>query len=159
MEDVRKQLEQYEANKVQYRTQFCPRKGYFRIVSVYTGFCLGKPALMAKINWKLQQLDDYSSQTFEIQLESFKSNSSKEQLEIFKSSDLIGKEIRVSHILCYNKPHTFLLTWEFLSSPTVSLSELNKLLKNNPGSVNLGANDDFHIPDNYGDVDFFEGGY
>lgn len=151
METLDKISAQYEANKVTGRSQFCPRKGYFKILTTYQGFWQNKPALMAKANWKLDFTDSYSSQIFEIQLGSLVNNSSKEQSNILLNENLESKEFHISNALCHLNPYKFEIEWSFLPRPTLSLEEINKIFRDNIQNIDLDQLDDFDLDEDFGD--------
>lgn len=150
---------QYEAQKVNGRSEFCPRVGYFKILTTYQGFWQNKPALMAKANWKLDFKDSYSSQIFEIQLGSLVNNSSKEQSNILLNENLESKEFHISTALCHLNPYKFEIEWAFLSRPLFSVEEINKILNDNIHNIDLSQLDDFGSTEDFGDDHDFDGGY
>ncbi len=134
MQNEDKILHIYQANKVEGRSEFCPRKGTYKIISVYQGNCLNKPATMATAYWKLETDDAYTSQVFTIQLESFKTT-----LQPLNTENIIGREIEITKATWFPKL-VFAISWELLPLGKISIEEVNKFLNENSLNVNL---DDF----------------
>lgn len=119
-------LEVYQANKVDGRSEFCPRKGTYKIISVYQGTCLNKPATMATTLWKLNTDDTYTDSIFTVQLESFKSG-----LQPLNTDAIVGREIEVVDAKWFPKL-VFALNWKLLPSQKVTIEYINRLLNGNP---------------------------
>ncbi|RZJ52440.1 MAG: hypothetical protein EOO44_11795 [Flavobacterium sp.] len=129
---------QYEANKVNGRSEFCPREGVYKFLSFYNDTCLGKPALMAKVQWKPKLSDNYSEDlTFTIQVESLR-NTIDTRTSFGELEPLINKEIFISGARYIQQVKLFLLKWRFLEQKQQTVCELlNKQLQDNPKSIIL----------------------
>lgn len=143
---------QYEANKVQGRSEWCPRVGFYKVQSTYDGTWLNKPARMAIVNWKSSASESYLQDvTFHIQIESLL------LLNPGSTFDEAGKEFKVTSAQYVSQVKMFMIKWEFLSKKT-TVGELNELLAKNMGSINLDDLLDLDLDDNqFGDFDFEEG--
>lgn len=125
----------YQSNKVVGRSEFCPRKGTYKIISIYQGICLKKPATMAKAFWKLDSKDNYTDHVFTIQLESFKTT-----LQPLNTENIVGREIGVARAEWFPSL-LFAITWELLPQAKFDLEEVNRRLNENSKYVNLNEND------------------
>ena len=128
-------LEVYQTNQVDGRTEFCPRKGMYKILSVYQGTCLNKPATMATVYWKLQRHDSYSPHIFTIQLESFKT-----KLQPLNTENIIGREIEILDARWFPRL-VFALNWNLLPLETIDLNYLNKLLNESKRTFDIAQVD------------------
>lgn len=128
-------LEIYQANKVDGRSEFCPRKGTYKIISVYQGFCLNKPASMAKAFWKLDSKDNYTNQVFTIQLESFKIT-----LQPLNTENIVGREIEVVDARWFPRL-VFALNWNLLPVEKIDIDRINKLLNENSKAFDISQVD------------------
>lgn len=147
---------QYEAKQVNGRSEFCPRVGYFKILATYQGVCLGKPALMAKANWKLEKNDVYTSDIFEVQLESIKRNADDEEKSMLDSPSLIGREFQVTTITYQIETQKFLISWHF-NEANLSARQLNDMTELNAFKIDLDKlEDDF---DDFTDCESYEEEY
>lgn len=150
----------YDACKITGRSPFCPRRGVYKILSTHRGFCLGKPALMAMTNWKLEPKDIYPNLVFEIQLESFRSNPDI-QRQILIPEKLVGREIQIREADYYPSIPKFVINWILLPKKEDSTSaDIQKAFRDNINQIDLKSFDDLEIPeDDFGDDFDFEGGY
>lgn len=128
-------LAQYEASKVNGRSQFCPRKGVYKINSTYQDQCLGKSALMANVYWKSSAQENYSQQVFVIQLESFK-RSAIANSSTFDLEKLVGSEIQVTEASYDVDSKDFQMTWEIKSIQSL-IDSINAGLMSGSFDVNL----------------------
>jgi hypothetical protein len=134
-------LAQYEAAQVEGRSKWCPRKGVYKVVSLYGGFCLGKAALMATVQWKAKVQDAYSDVTFEIQLESFKLNLDSNH-NFLNVDQIVGKELKVETAFTSPENKSLKLRWSLIKT----VDDLNKLITESSGI-------DISIDDDFGDLD------
>lgn len=116
-------LEIYQAAKVEGRSQFCPRKGTYRIHSVYEGICLNKPATMAQANWKLNEEDIYSTELFTVQLQSLKTD-----LKPLNTENLFQREILIKNAEWFPMLPLFAINWELLPKKELDVELLNKVM-------------------------------
>lgn len=143
---------QYEANKVEGRSEWCPRIGFYKVVSIYNGTWLNKPARMAIVNWKSSASESYLQEiTFHIQIESLLLSSPG------SAFDEACKEFEVTSSLYNLEFKIFMIKWQFVPKKT-TVDELNELLTKNIGSINFDDLLDLDLDDNqFGDFDFEEG--
>jgi hypothetical protein len=143
---------QYEANKVSGRSQWCPRIGFYEVVSTYSGTWLNKPARMAIVNWKSSASESFAlGITFHIQIESLLLSNPG------STFDESGKEFKVTSAQYVSQVKMFMIKWEFIPKKT-TVDELNKLLSKNMGNINFDDLIDLDLDDNqFGDFDFEEG--
>jgi hypothetical protein len=143
---------QYEANKVQGRSEWCPRVGFYKVQSTYNGTWLNKPARMAIVNWKSSASESYLQElTFHIQIESLLISSPG------STFDEAGKEFKVISAQYVFQVKMFMIEWEFLPK-TTTVVELNELLSKNMGNINFDDLIDLDLDDNqFSDFDFEEG--
>jgi len=99
----------YEANKVQGRSHLDPRKGFYKIVSVYQGICFTKPATLATVKWKQAETDVYFDTTLVLQLETLKTG-----LNPLDTTNIIGREIKITSAIWHPMVPLFCVKWELL---------------------------------------------
>lgn len=125
-------LSQYEASMVEGRSEWCPRTGVYRILSLYKGTCLNKPAIMARANWKPTCTDDYSEVIFEIQVESLMKKCDCFNHAAFTTGKIIGHEVSVFSATYSEK--VFDIDWEMIPV-NITLEELMDYI-NEPLTIN-----------------------
>lgn len=123
---------QYENFRVIGRSAFCPRKGFYRILSTQHGTCLGKPAEMAVVNWKPNIEDNYTEDTFILQLESFKTG-----LSPLDTHSIVGKEIMVNSVMWYPKVPLLAINWVLKTNHQSLLDQINAMLSNDSATIDL----------------------
>lgn len=172
MEQKVSTLAEYVANQVPGRSEFCPRKGFFRFISFHESICFRKPALMALAHWKLNLEDEYSDEFHvEIQVESLRVALDKKESFAYPEA-LVDLEIQVTQANYYDIFKVFVINWHFLngapkianetnlpSCPTAITDRINSAFKVKIGQCGVGIFDSVDIADDYGDVDDYEGGY
>ncbi|WP_231424946.1 hypothetical protein [Pedobacter sp. Leaf250] len=119
-------LAQYEAAKVPGRTDLDPRKGFYRILSVYEGTCHSKPAQMATANWKAFVDDNYTETIFHVQLETFRIG-----CNTFDSNIITLREIEVKYAAWYPDFGHFSIGWKLIPLINPSIDFINKMVKKN----------------------------
>ncbi|CAM4398098.1 hypothetical protein SAMN06265348_11698 [Pedobacter westerhofensis] len=113
----------YFANKVEGRSHLDPRKGVFKIVSISEGTCFRRPATMATVKWKLNESDAYADINFKIQLETLKTG-----LTPLDTTDIVGREIKITEATWHPAVPLFCVTWEMLPKESSIIDHLNGLL-------------------------------
>jgi hypothetical protein len=158
-------LSQYQSSKVEGRSEWCPRTGVYRILSLYKGTCLNKPAIMARVNWKSSQMDDYSEMVFEIQVESLLKCCDCFNKAAFTTGKIIGHEVLVLNAT-YSSQKDFHIDWEMipvnitleelmdLINEPLTLSQLNALLS--VGMINPDLNEDFDAEEDDSELDCWD---
>jgi hypothetical protein len=156
---------QYEASMVEGRSEWCPRTGVYRILSLYKGTCLNKPAIMARANWKPFQIDDYSEVVFEIQVESLLKRCDCFDKAAFTTGKIIGHEVLVLSAT-YNNQKAFDINWEIIPvnvtleelmdiiNEPLTISQLNSLIS--VGMFNPDLNVDFDAEENDSELDCWD---
>ena len=145
MIDLNKSQAQYEAQKVEGRSNECPRKGFYKILEVRPGFWLRKPSLMALVHWKLNIDDNYTDAIFEIQLESFNLRSNGQINALHKNGTLVGIEIQVHKAIYYQENKSFIIAFNILPviKRVVTLAELNAMISSGELVPNLDEEFDY----------------
>lgn len=144
MENIKKiesTIEKYKKSQVKGRTKFCPRKGVYKIMSIYKGICLGSPALMAKVLWKKNLKGDYSEIIFDMQLETFYCYPNT-ILKTFDYKIMKGREIRIIDTLFIPGLTLFYFEWELLP-----LKDGNQLTIEDPLITDFENKEDLDFPD------------
>jgi hypothetical protein len=138
---------QYEANKVVGRSEKCPRKGVFKILSISNGHCFSKPAQMAIVQWKIDLKSTYSTETFEIQIESFKNHPDTDG-KLLNDQEIIARELHVIDASTNPVDRQFILKWEVLPIK-LTIDILNAALKNGSIKIDLDDLEDFGDDDDF----------
>jgi len=79
---------------------------------------------MATVKWKLNESDAYADINFKIQLETLKTG-----VNPLNSSDIVGREIKITEATWYPAVPLFCVTWEILPRETSIVNTLNDLLR------------------------------
>jgi len=137
MQNLDKISEIYQSTKVVGRSEFCPRKGTYRIHSVYEGICLNKPATMAKANWKLNADDSYSDTVFTVQLQSLKTD-----LKPLNTENLFQREILIKSAEWFSNLPLFAISWELLPKVELDIELLNKVMFQSLSLMDMSQFDD-----------------
>jgi hypothetical protein len=158
-------LAQYEASMVEGRSEWCPRTGVYRILSLYKGTCLNKPAIMARASWKPTSADDYSDIVFKIQVESFIKKCTCLEKFAFTTGKIIGHEVLVVSAT-YNCEKVFAIEWEIipvnlsdeemidLINEPLTVDQLNALLS--VGMFNPDLSEDFDAEEDDAELDCWD---
>lgn len=133
-------LAQYEAAKIQGRSDRDPRLGIYLILRTYQAICFGKPAELADVNWKKSITDEYSTSTIiTLQLETFKL-----EPKPLDTKNIVGKEIEVKLAVWYPQLPLFVVDYEILKPAGPTLADLNRLLVDKNCNVNFDESYDLH---------------
>ena len=137
MENTNITIAEYKAAKVQGRSDLDPRKGVYKILSIYNGTCFNKPAQIATVNWKNALNESYSNAIFHLQLETFKIG-----LNPLNTSVIVSREIQVISANWYPEAPLFAVGWSILPLINPSIDQVNELVGKNKFKIKFTEQDD-----------------